>query len=318
MKNLLFVVILIYCITSCNKKDELDVNLNNSGSITLTFTNAGNPVKNAAIRIGNSYGSEGFQLGNVFEGTTDENGNILVGPLNSGSYVFRLKLDSSNVYFLESFQIVSGVNVKRAYDIKDFSSDAKIEISNEEDLNLTGVNFYFTPDFIAINSLTGKQIKDESIQGSLSGSTISFSKIPSGEYKLLAFRGDYFINLSSRNGYSIQRDYDFETETSLPLSLIVFGRSFTINSTTDDQGIASSNSFKTVSFTSNEVVFTDQSDKSDKTNFLVTKNQEKYDISLGSIDLTGVKGISSFQYANNELTIYYYNNSFDYFYAYLK
>jgi len=229
MKNFLLITMFGLLLLSCNNSDdEVTLLLETSGSTTLTFTNGSDPIADAEIRVAYGGTSTTFETGNIFEEFTDENGNIQIGPLNSGSYQFRLSVGSQE-YLYESFDIVSNQTTSKSFELESYRSSATFEVVNTNDIPL--LNYYLVPSNVSISTVSSEDIISQSYLGSVSSQRILFESILSGTYALVVYADDEFTTLES--DIYVSRDYEIQGEVLIPEILLVTGSDWVIQSTTD-------------------------------------------------------------------------------------
>ncbi|MEO1253283.1 MAG: hypothetical protein AAFY41_00170 [Bacteroidota bacterium] len=254
-RNFLLPLLLSLIIFSCGR-DEIDVSLDTSGTTVLNFKNGETPIANAEIRVSDNSGSS-FQIGNSFEGLTDENGNVRIGPLNTGTYFFRLNLGDLG-FLIESFEIISGSSTQKSFDITQFTSNAEFEILNENDnFNFGTFSYYMVPTFLQVTGENNDQIIANSTAGSVLGGNIVFSNIVTGNYYLYVLADGELIRFGSFNSYFVQRDFDFSSSVTIPGSLTLIAENWNISNTVElFGGVTVSNVIRSVSFDSEECTFT--------------------------------------------------------------
>ncbi|MEM9339683.1 MAG: hypothetical protein AAGA66_13190 [Bacteroidota bacterium] len=236
MKNKFFYLItFIVFLSGCGNDNELNVNLNTSGGVILSFTDEGGVIADAEIRIKRltSFTSiaTNFQSNNSFEGTLDGNGAVAVGPLNEGIYYFRVDLGNKG-FFIESFEIISGTSFTRTFDLEDYSS--RVEFNLNGSTATSGGAFYLIPSFLDRNDdLDADEVRPNAILGQVDEGKIVFDKVVVGTYILTIQANDEFIKLSSFP-LSVERDFDNTSlNISLPASLELQGKTWNIQQTTE-------------------------------------------------------------------------------------
>ncbi|MEM6736762.1 MAG: hypothetical protein AAF620_11910, partial [Bacteroidota bacterium] len=253
MKKITLLFIIAAITLSCTN-DDLNVALDTSGIVTLSFVDAASPIANSEIRVSKnspgSFSQNAFQSGNAFEGLTDENGNVTVGPLNAGIYYYRLDLGTKG-FLMESFEVISGSSTSKSTDISQFISQGELEIDNlDQSFNYNSVNYYLISNSLTTTNNDSEGILENAIRGVFDTDKIVFESVMSGYYYL------YFeVNaelIRSESFYSplfIQRDYDFSSSFTFPIDLVLMANSWDIIGSADlSTGNTVSDAFSSISF----------------------------------------------------------------------
>ncbi|MEM6736764.1 MAG: hypothetical protein AAF620_11920 [Bacteroidota bacterium] len=310
---------------SCTNSDDLNVVLDTSGVVTLSFVVSGSPIANSEIRVSTN-SQNFFQLGNVFEGFTDESGNITVGPLNVGTFYYRLDLGNKG-FLIESFEVISGNSTNRDIDINQLSSRAEFEVENfNQNVDYSLVNYYLVSYYLISNDVSitednNDEILANAIQGTFDTDKVAFESVVSGYYYLYFKVNAELMRAESFFGpLFIQRDYDFSSSLTFPIDLVLMANSWDIIGSTDlTTGNTVSDAFSSVSFDFETTNFTFSDGTTFSTEYSTsTFSNGSIDISLDNTDINEsfVWGILDVFYsANGDLRVVYYDQNFAYYMA---
>ncbi|MEM6736763.1 MAG: hypothetical protein AAF620_11915 [Bacteroidota bacterium] len=323
MKNFTPLFITAVITLSCTNSDDLNVVLDTSGVVTLNFVDSGSPIANSEIRVSTN-SQNFFQSGNVFEGLTDESGNITIGPLNVGTFYYRLDLGNKG-FLIESFEVISGSSTSKDIDISQLSSRAEFEIENLAqalDYSLANyylISYYLTSNDISITEDNNDEILANAIKGTFDTDKVTFESVVSGYYYL------YFeVNaelIRSESFYSplfVQRDYDFSSSFLFPVFTIL--SNWNITETKElFSDITANNDISSINFDSETITFT----FSDNTTFSAEYSTNAFLNGSMNIflDNTTVNGsfvryiLDIFYSTSGDLVIEYYGQNFEYYVA---
>lgn len=319
------VAITLLTLVSCGKDDDLNVVLNSSGSTVLTFTNGDTPFPTAEIRVSNFNGiGSNFQSNNLFEGELNEQGAITIGPLNPGSYYFRVDLGSQG-FFTETFEVISGSTSARSFDLIDYSS--KVELTATGLSNFTDGSFYLVSTQLRVDELEASEISSFAALGVINEEVITFDEVIMGSYRLVLEINDNLVIIPLtvfNNVIEVERDYDYEEEISIPADLVLQSENLTIQQTTEDQNSEEvEDVISSVSFNETEYTINFQDGSSHTGNYRAyTASDQSITVSLNNTyiyrdDFYWISSMS-FSLLTGQLSVRYTNSNFDYFTAFLN